>query len=284
MSTPTPPYKELVKTLMLANLAYMDQAEEITKVIGYPQVKFICGTKEGKDTQGYLLHEGRHLFVIFRGTNSPLDFINDIEAVKWDSLTFDSNLKVHHGFHMQYKAIETQLNDYLNANHFKYDEIIFCGHSLGAALATIATVYYNYNNTDPKNPTATHYKKTVKVQSYGCPRLADAAFGLYYQSCVKPENHWRVFNQTDPAAKFPSQTTIFSDDIYVHVPGNALSMIDGDPISYEVQQTDNNENLPINFPAQLDQHHTALYMSRLLSLNEQASKAVQPAAGGCIMS
>jgi hypothetical protein len=265
-----PPFPELVKTLMLANLAYINQIDQITRVIGYPQVKYIDGNVDKKDTQGYLLHEGRNLFVIFRGTENVRDFINDIEAVKWDHLTFDDNLKVHHGFHLQYKAIESQLNEYLSVNHEKYDTITFCGHSLGAALATIATVYYYYNNNDPNNVSATLYNKTVKVQTFGCPRLGDASFGQYYSLCVRPENHWRVYNETDPAAQFPSQTTLFSDDIYLHVPGSALCLIGTtDPVSYSVGQTDNNVSLPLDFITHLDQHHTALYMSRILSLNEQ---------------
>jgi len=258
----------------MANLAYIDQIDQITKVIGYPQVTFLDGTSQGQDTQGYILREGRHLFVIFRGTENPSDFIDDMEAVVWDSLSFDSNLKVHRGFHAQYKAIETQLVNFLNQNHTKYDEITFCGHSLGAALATIATVYYFYNNMDPNNPSATMYAKKVKVQTYGCPRLGDAAFGQYYTLCVAPENHWRVYNETDPAAQFPCQTSILTSDIYVHVPGNALCLIGSDPVSYNVEQEDNEENLPIDFVSKLNQHHTALYMSRLLSLYDQEEEAL----------
>lgn len=268
------PLKELVQSLMFSNLVYIDQIDEITRVIGYPQVTFLNGVPNGKDTQGYVLREGRNLFVIFRGTQDARDFINDIEAVVWDSITFDSTLKVHRGFHAQYKAIENQLNEYLMVNNTKFDTITFCGHSLGAALATIATVYFYYNNMDPYNPLATKYYKTVKVQTYGCPRLGDAAFGQYYTLCVSPENHWRVFNETDPAAEYPCQTSILSSDIYVHVPGNALCLIGSDPVSYQIQQVDNQQQLPVNFVKYLDQHHTALYMSRLLSLYNQEEEAI----------
>ncbi len=260
-----PPFRDLVKSLMLSNLAYMNQLEEITAVIGYPHVKFICGSLQGQDAQGYILLEGRTAYVIFRGTDNAKDMINDVEAVRLESVSFDDKIKVHRGFHLQYKSIKDELASYLDEHQMQYDEVVFTGHSLGGALATIAVVYYHHQSQSVTS-TRPSQLKSIKAQTYGCPRVGDAAFGVYYQSCVSEENHWRVFNEGDPAAKFPSQTQVLNTDIYTHVGGNSLCLVGGVPTTYEVTQTDNNLSVPWDFFRQLDQHHTALYMQRLLQL------------------
>jgi hypothetical protein len=273
-----PPFRELVKTLLLSNMAYFDQIEDVTRVIGYPQVKFFAGSLLGEDTQCYVMFEGRTAFVIFRGTEDASDFINDIEAVRWASVTFDPNIKVHKGFHLQYQAVASALSSYLTEHAPHYDEVVFTGHSLGGALATIATMYYYWNNQDAANPASTHITKVIRTQTFGCPRVGDANFGQYYSKCLLPENHWRVFNETDPAAQFPSQTALLSSDIYFHVPGNALCVNGTSPVTCEVGQEDNGVSLPWDFIIYLGVHHTKVYMARLLPLADPSLNPPPPVA------
>ena len=89
----------------------------------------------------------------------------------------------------------TILNDAISKN--PSFEIVFTGHSLGGALATLAAVDFVSTSTDPM-ATA---KKTSLI-TYGQPRVGDKGFAEYVDSLPWKEST-RVVRKSDPIPRSP---------------------------------------------------------------------------------
>ena len=138
-----------------ALLTYWDEpnAKAIFNSAGL-QSKFI---KVGS-TDCYIAWQHDFVIVAFRGT----------EPDEWQDMLTDAKLKlvpwragkVHRGFKEAideiWPALEAELNNLSPGR-----TVWFCGHSLGAALATLA---------------ADRYPKTRGVCTFGCPRVGDRDF------------------------------------------------------------------------------------------------------------
>lgn len=95
------------------------------------------------------------LFLVFRGTEEIADIKADLRYVKVD---FPGRGRVHAGFYTAFRKVQDDIAVELQNHHDK--TWIFTGHSLGAALALLATATWG--------PDA--------VYLYGCPRVGNAAF------------------------------------------------------------------------------------------------------------
>jgi hypothetical protein len=94
------------------------------------------------DLQGFVgyITNRKAIYVVFRGSSSTLNWIEDLEITKVPYATFSScNCEIHKGFYNSALAVKdavvysvTKLKKML-----KYDTIIVTGHSYGAAVAQI---------------------------------------------------------------------------------------------------------------------------------------------------
>lgn len=101
-------------------------------------------------------------YVVFRGTESRLeDLLSDLNAFQtgWKDLHDKSSGRVHQGFLKAYETIRPELARLLAG---RQGRIVFTGHSLGAAIATLAA--------------ADHLDKAAELYTYGSPRVGDEAF------------------------------------------------------------------------------------------------------------
>ncbi len=120
-----------------AQIAYMDakQAKPLYKKLGYTTHKFI----EHEGAQMHIVSNKVEVVLCFRGTEPKelSDIKADLNALP-DRAHNGSGL-VHNGFQEEVNKVWEQLNVALNK--MKLDDKMFfvCGHSLGAAMATIAT-------------------------------------------------------------------------------------------------------------------------------------------------
>jgi hypothetical protein len=100
----------------------------------------------------------RTTIVSFRGTKDPVDVLTDInfwsspftplgwkEAEGASPLEGDDDgpgaLRVHGGFKAAFESIQNKVTSLL-ANSEATENVIFVGHSMGGALAQLATVYF----------------------------------------------------------------------------------------------------------------------------------------------
>lgn len=100
-------------------------------------------------------------YLVFRGTETkPLDIVTDLRALQ-DA--WQAGVKVHAGFKDAYEAVRDKLHALIDA---RPGPLVITGHSLGAALATLAA-------SDFKN-------RAPKLVTFGSPRVGDAAFASLF--------------------------------------------------------------------------------------------------------
>lgn len=119
-------------------------------------------TEDGTDC--YIASQKEFAIAAFRGTQPD----------EWNDVLADANMvlvpwhtgMVHLGFKKAFDAIRPKLDDALQ-RLATGRTLWFCGHSLGAALATLA---------------ADHYAATRAVCTFGSPRVGDPAFARAFST------------------------------------------------------------------------------------------------------
>jgi predicted lipase len=154
------------------------------------------------------------LIVTFRGTESRGDILTDLnitrERLPLSHIPDTLYPLIHSGFAEQFFSVNHTLEDSIKEN----DSIIFCGHSLGGALATIGSLYYSF-----KYPS-----KNISCVTFGSPRVGDERFAVYFDERVKYS--LRYVNDNDPVPCVPTRWR------FKHVKG--LQWINQDEIEKEI--------------------------------------------------
>ena len=130
-----------------SRLAYVRKPALVRKELkaaGFTKTKFIENKKTG--TQVLIAHNTKSFIVSFRGTELVGDFQDVMIDVDFFLVDSKTKGKVHHGFQKALDSVWDDIKAYLDKNH-KKQSIWFTGHSLGAALATIASARYKVNGT-----------------------------------------------------------------------------------------------------------------------------------------
>ena len=112
--------------------------------------------------------------VVFRGTANQRDLWRDLDAVRVP----EGAGEVHRGFQGTLDLVWGDLSERIEGR-----TVTFAGHSLGAALATLA---------------AARHATTRAVYTFGSPRVGDEAFGESLRAPVH-----RVVNNTDLVPHLP---------------------------------------------------------------------------------
>lgn len=138
------------------------------------------------DTQAFLVSNGEYAVLAFRGTEvaKRLDIKTDASFFKVSVVEG----MVHRGFAEGYLSVEPQILKALK----KVDglPLYITGHSLGAALATIATQHLEHDSA-LRDQIAACY-------TFGSPRVGDKEFDLEFKSSI-----YRVINTTDIVTVVP---------------------------------------------------------------------------------
>lgn len=235
----TVPSAEIKRALKLSELAYQSDKEGFGKglqTLGIPYdpstLLYINKGAIGAlltDTQLFVFvsRELQSCFVVFRGSKGWKDFLADADFHYFEICGKGSGVKVHSGFHDQFKAVRYDLYDHLAAHKESYRSVVFCGHSLGAGLATLALPMFNHY--EEKN---LWEKKELFLYTFGSPRVGNQKFSSYFNGCVPPDNHWRVFNNHDIVSKLLPRTSIL-DEPYQHIDGNSIRLFSNADLSGE---------------------------------------------------
>ena len=204
------PKSEAALCAEMARLAYYRQdpyfqfdrekIRSVLKPFGFDCLFFESkGTPDGRGTHGFLAssdnwEEGKSLaIVVFRGTDAsdPTDLAADVEClqIKWRGLG-----RVHKGFA---EELEHVLPDLELALEGVKGRMLFTGHSLGAAMATLLC----------------GIKPPGSLYTFGSPRVGDVEFVRALQGVVP----YRFVNCCDIVARMPPELSgTFS---YIHFGG-----------------------------------------------------------------
>lgn len=138
------------------------------------------------DTQGFLVSNGEYAVLAFRGTEVAKGTDIKTDAKAFRASVFEG--RVHRGFAEAYKSIEAQALKALPK--VKGLPLYITGHSLGAAVATIATQYLERDH-ELRDQIAACY-------TFGSPRVGNREFDRDLKSSV-----YRVVNTTDIVTVLP---------------------------------------------------------------------------------
>ena len=103
--------------------------------------------------------------------------------------------RVHGGFLAQYNSIKFSIMSMLFRRILKGEppqRVVFVGHSLGGALATLAAA----------GTKALFPQLAVQCNTFGSPRVGNAAFAAYFDAVV--DTSVRCVNGSDKVAKNPT--------------------------------------------------------------------------------
>ena len=198
----------LIEASTLA-FAEEDFVRPIFQKAGLNEVEFFTGNS----TQSFLANNNDFAIIVFRGTEirrrtGVNDFSNIVVDLETDAdiMLTDTGQggNVHKGFKDALDEVweKKGLLKYISSKDTSSRTIWFTGHSLGAALATLA---------------ANRYEKVQGLYTFGSPRVGDAAFKKNFHVRT-----YRFVNNNDIVARVPPPVP------YEHV--GDLKYIDSDGI------------------------------------------------------
>jgi triacylglycerol lipase len=142
---------------------------------------------KGTDTQAFLAKNDQFAVLAFRGTE-----VSKFEDIKIDAAASKISVldgRVHAGFRQAYESVAKDIE----ASLLKMDEelpLYITGHSLGAALATVATQRLEHN---PRIR-----ERIAACYTFGSPRVGNSHYDLEFKSPI-----YRVVNTTDIVTVIP---------------------------------------------------------------------------------
>jgi hypothetical protein len=140
------------------------------------------------DTQAFLAKAKNNQFAVlaFRGTE-----VSKIKDIRIDALASKKSVldgKVHSGFRIAYESVAKDIEEEV----LKLGDIplYITGHSLGAALATVATQRLEHNP---------HIREKIAAcYTFGSPRVGNSEYDIEFKSPI-----YRVVNTTDIVTVIP---------------------------------------------------------------------------------
>jgi len=160
------------------------------------------------DVSGFLAYNNKlnSIMIVFRGT-VPWDIKNWIEDLNFIYTSYancDNGCKVHEGFYGDFKEVQSDMMKKLNSkikNH-PDSQIIVTGHSLGAAIATLAA-----SELISKGIQVDH------LYTFGSPRVGDSNYVSWFESKFNTNNVFRITHHMDPVPHLPPL-----DFTFLHLP------------------------------------------------------------------
>jgi triacylglycerol lipase len=192
----------------LASLAYSDekQVKKDAKGFGFTKVKFY----DNGGAQAYRFENKNDIVIACRGTQ-PTEF-NDIKAdLKALPVMAETISRVHHGFKVEVDELWPFVSANLIDGPKVKQDLWFCGHSLGAAMATImaSRCMYEPELQDP-----------MSLFTYGSPRVG---WRKYVKSLGV--DHHRFVNNNDIVTRVPMRIMGYihhGSEHYMDCNGNVL--------------------------------------------------------------
>lgn len=145
----------------------------------------LLGTISVNATQAYVAHNKDFAVLAFRGTEADrmADIRADANAVQ---TTCPTGGRVHSGFKEHYDDAERQVEELLDDEKIKDKPLFITGHSLGGAVATMATRRLSNEH------------KIAACYTYGAPRVGTEEWVTQIKSPI-----YRIVNSADPVPMVP---------------------------------------------------------------------------------
>jgi predicted lipase len=181
----------------LSGAAYCGKENYDTMVLGGPAQGFVVHNSLydiKSDLQGFIGTLNNNIYIVYRGSSSPLNWIYDFEIrqIKYDSYPDCEDCMVHKGFYHSALDIKDQTLFHLKALKLKYPRynIIVSGHSYGAAVCQLVAMEI-----------AKLGLGQVSVYNFGQPRVGNSVYAFLVNQVI--EQHWRFVHNRDIVPHVP---------------------------------------------------------------------------------
>ena len=171
---------------------------------------------------GFIAQKGSESFVVFRGTTTVSEWIRNLN-VRLSGYVLSGFGSVHDGFLETYVAMRKTLLEALGKLNPR-SRLFVTGHSLGAALATLAL---------PDIAVNTPFARPV-MYTYGSPRVGDNRFCMAFDQKFG-DTSFRVVNTSDIVVSLPLPAPVFG------IIGGYFSHVEK-PVDFTVQANDLEKN------------------------------------------
>lgn len=144
--------------------------------------------------QGFIgyLPTKESIFVVFRGSTSIKDWLNNLNALLTD-YPGCQDCKVHKGFYVAQQSVMPLVRSAVQAlrQQFPRYRVVVTGHSLGASLATLTALQLH----------AEGLTGSLRLVHFGSPRVGNTAFASYLSKAL-PDRH-RLTHHKDMVPHVP---------------------------------------------------------------------------------
>lgn len=194
----------------LSGAAYCGKEKYDSMVLGGPAQGFdVYNTLYDvkSDLQGFIGTLNHEIYVVYRGSSSPLNWIYDFEISQVKYTTYDCDgCMVHKGFYKSALDIKNQTLIYLQIlkRKFNHHTIIVTGHSYGAAVAQLVAMEIVKELGYP-----------VTVYNFGQPRIGNRDYAMLVNMVIG--QHWRFVHDRDIVPHLPPPFDILEGGLeYMH--------------------------------------------------------------------
>ena len=218
--------QEIIYNVNLTNDVYFKPSEIDWKGLGIKKVTWMNDRKT--DTQGFTALSSDTLYIVWRGSSSPKDFLKDAQVKKVNFV--QPGEKVHNGFYTAFESVKeylySSINFILSKKLDKIKSVVICGHSLGAALTVISSYMICKDF-----PQIAHLVKNVTI---GCPRVGNSTFKDNYNKLV-PKSI-RIVNDKDLVTRIPKiGYTHINEGITLNEKGEVITYSSINPFRHVVE-------------------------------------------------
>jgi len=168
----------------LAFLSYETDLEKLSKLLNQGQFTLLTVYDIG-GSQAFLARANDFAVIAFRGTDSLRDWRTNLMSETVSVETRLGHVKIHKGFKKAYDRIGEQLRADVDYHVPHHKGLYLTGHSLGGALAQIASTQLERDNL-------------AACYTFGAPRVGDLSFD---RLVVCP--HYRFVNGWDLVTTLP---------------------------------------------------------------------------------
>ncbi|VDM25906.1 unnamed protein product [Toxocara canis] len=153
------------------------------------------------------------IVVAFRGTKTKIQLITEIvETMSQPKCNFEGGGAVQHYFNTALNAIWPTILAVLQKLTKVYPlyDILFTGHSLGGALASLASARFEYARQNTSHASTTSTSRVILV-TFGQPRVGNRQFAFLHDQIVP--NSFRVVHRYDLVSPHFMQRYAFVNSI-----------------------------------------------------------------------
>lgn len=194
--------KTIMKAIDLSALVY-EHPTDIEALLNGKVTGFQWIENKDTDTQCFICEDDTRTWVVFRGTqfDNFNDWITNLDC----RFTRGPWGKVHKGFWDDMKSVETEIIQYLTKNITSGKQIIFTGHSQGAAVAELCFSNRCYVLPD-------EFQICIPIETpRNMSKKAAKAFGGVHGSKI-----YHVVNNNDVVTRVPTRVMGYDHVKYIN--------------------------------------------------------------------